>query len=70
MKIPCKTYKLKTRNQTNLNASIRLILFVLSKVSENRANDLRSELIALFSEAQTNEVVREIIDKHIIFDLE
>src|SRR5690606_13827207 len=39
-KIPCKRYKLKTRDQSNLNASIRLILFILSKVSQNRANDL------------------------------
>jgi len=68
-RIPNKRYRLRTRNQTNLNASIRLILFVLSKVSQNRANDLERELIALFASARTNGAVNEMIDQHIVFDL-
>ncbi|MGJ1190760.1 Abi family protein [Sphingobacterium siyangense] len=68
-RIPNKRYRLRTRNQTNLNASIRLILFVLSKVSQNRANDLESELIVLFANARTNGAVNEMIDQHIVFDL-
>lgn len=68
-RIPNKQYRLRTRNQTNLNASIRLILFVLSKVSQNRANDLERELIALFASARTNGAVSEMIDQHIVFDL-
>lgn len=68
-RIPNKRYRLRTRNQTNLNASIRLILFVLSKVSQNRANDLERELIALFTNARTNGAVSEMIDQHIVFDL-
>lgn len=68
-RIPNKRYRLRTRNQTNLNASIRLILFVLSKVSQNRANDLERELIALFASARTNGAVSEMIDQHIVFDL-
>lgn len=68
-RIPNKRYRLRTRNQTNLNASIRLILFVLSKVSQNRANDLERELIALFANARTNGAVNEMIDQHIVFDL-
>lgn len=68
-KIPNRRYKLKSRIQTNLNASIRLILFILSKVSQNRADDLEKELIDLFDRARTNEAVSEMIDQHIKFDL-
>lgn len=68
-KIPCNRYKLKTRNQTNLNASIHLILFILSKVSQNRANDLEAELVTLFDNARHNQAVNEMIDQHIFFDL-
>lgn len=68
-KIPCKRYKLRTRDQSNLNASIRLILFILSKVSQNRANDLEGELIALFDAAKRNEAVNEMIDQHIVLDI-
>ena len=69
MRIPNKRYRLKTRNQTNLNASIRLILFVLSKVSQNRADDLERELINLFSSARENKAVNEMIDQHVVFDV-
>lgn len=68
-RIPCKRYKLKTSNRSNLNASIRLILFILSKVSQNRANDLEAELIALFDGARSNQSVNEMIDQHIVFDI-
>lgn len=68
-KISSQVYKLKTRNQSNLNASIRLILFILSKVSQNRANDLEKDLKILFEKAKENEFVQKNINTHICFDL-
>lgn len=68
-KIPSKRYRLKTRNQTNINASIHLILFVLSIVSQNRADDLQKALKELFVTHMQNDILGEIIDTHICFDL-
>lgn len=68
-RIPNLKYRIKTQNTTNLNASIRLLLFVLSKVSNNRANELEVELKKLFTEAQENEIVDRIIQSKIKFDL-
>lgn len=69
VKIPSKRYKLKTRNQTNLNSTIRLTLFVLSKVSRNRADELEEKLKDLFVTSLSNKALKEIIDTHICFDL-
>jgi len=68
-RIPNLTYRVKTNNNTNLNASIRLLLFVLSKVSKNRANDLERELQSLFASASENELVDGITKSKIKFDL-
>lgn len=68
-KIPSKRYKLKTRNQTNLNASLRLILFILSKVSQNRADELETSLKRIFAASMLNNAVKKNIDDHICFDL-
>lgn len=68
-KIPCKKFKLKTRNQTNLNASFRLILFILSKVSQNRTDELEASLKKIFTEANNSPFVSKIINSHICFDL-
>jgi len=68
-RIPNLKYRIKTDNTTNVNASIRLILFILSKVSKNRANDLENELKKLFSEAEKNELVGGIIKEKIMLDI-
>lgn len=68
-KIPSNRYKLKTRNQTNLNSSIRLILFYLSKVSQNRAEELEEQLKKIIIQAMENQVLKRNIDSHICFDL-
>lgn len=68
-RIPNLKYRIKTSNNTNLNASIRLLLFVLSKVSKNRANDLEIQLQSLFASASKNELVDGIIKSKIKFDL-
>ncbi len=68
-RIPNLKYRIKTSNNTNLNASIRLLLFILSKVSINRANDLEEELKSIFAKASKNEVVDEIIKNKIKLDI-
>jgi abortive infection bacteriophage resistance protein len=68
-RIPNLKYRIKTDNTTNLNASIRLLLFILSKVSKNRANDLENELKELFKEAESNELVSRIIKDKIMLDI-
>ncbi|MCL7987055.1 Abi family protein [Sphingobacterium sp. lm-10] len=68
-RIPDRRYRLKTRNQTNLNASIRLILFVLSKVSENRGDELLESLKVLIDGVRGHVVIEKIINEHIAFDI-
>lgn len=68
-RIPNLYYRIKTQNTTNLNASIRLLLFILSKVSKNRANDLEMDLKKLFKEANECEAVSQIIKSKIMFDI-
>lgn len=69
MRIPNRKYRNKTFNNTNLNASIRLLLFILSKVSKNRANDLELDLKELFLKAKENNLVHDVIQSKIKFDL-
>ena len=69
MRIPNMKYRNKTYNNTNLNASIRLLLFMLSKVSKNRANELEQELKDLFTTAKENNLVHDVINSKIKFDL-
>lgn len=68
-RIPNLKYRLKTNNNTNLNASIRLLLFILSKVSKNRANDLEKEVQTLFDKTKENELVNGIIKSKINFGM-
>jgi len=68
-RIPNLKYRIKTNNTTNLNASIRLLLFILSKISKNRANDLENELKKLFSDTEKNELVSGIIKEKIMLDI-
>lgn len=67
--IPNLKYRLKTQNNTNLNASLRLLLFILSKVSKNRAYDLEQEVKSLLANASQNELVKNIINSKIKFDM-
>lgn len=68
-RIPNKYYRNKTRFNTNLNSSLRLILFILSKISVNRANDLERDLKELFNKARLNPLVNRMITDKIKFDL-
>lgn len=68
-RIPNLKYRINNGNTSNLNASLRLVLFILSKVSKNRANDLEQELKNLLASASENELVKNIINSKIKFDL-
>ena len=67
-RIPNKYYRHKTSNHTNLNASIRLILFIMSKISINRADEMEQKLKELFGNFKCNRHVKKIIDEKINFD--
>ena len=69
VKIPSGRYKIKTRNQTNINSTIRLTLFILSKISQSSANELEGKLKVLFDKSLSNKKLKEILDSHICFDL-
>lgn len=68
-RIPNLKYRINTGNTSNLNASLRLVLFILSKVSKNRATDLELELKSLMSTTSENDIVKNIINSKIKFDL-
>ena len=68
-RIPNKKYRIKNRDVTCLNSSIRVILFMLSHISINRANDLERDLKLLISEASKNPILNRIIINEIKFDL-
>lgn len=68
-RIPNKYYRVKTRNNNNLNASIRLIMFILSKISLNRADEMEQKLIQLFKDLDCCDDIKNIINDKINFDL-
>jgi abortive infection bacteriophage resistance protein len=68
-RIPNLKYRINSGNTANLNASLRLVLFILSKVSANRSNDLEQEIKNLLASASHNELVKNIINSKIKFDL-
>ena len=68
-RIPNNKYRFKNRNQTNLNASVRLILYILSKVSQNRAEELETKIKYLINKSKANNVLNNIIVTKIGFDI-
>lgn len=50
-------------------ASLRLVLFILSKISKNRANELERKLKDLFNKFNGCENVKKVINDKINFDL-
>lgn len=67
-RIPNKQFRIKSRNTTNLNASLRLILFILSKISVNRTKELEQSFYTIVNEKRNNEKLKKIIDTHINLD--
>ena len=68
-RIPNLKYRIVNGNTTNINASIKLLLFILSKISNNRSLELEEELKQLFVKAKENEFVDRIINSKIKFDI-
>lgn len=68
-RIPNLKYRITTGNTSNLNASLRLVLYILSKVSKNRSSDLELELKSLLTNASQNDLVKNIINSKIKFDM-
>lgn len=68
-RIPNLKYRFKTSNTTNLNASIRLLLYIVSKVSQNRAEDLERDLKTEFEKGKGKALVNRMINNKINFDL-
>lgn len=68
-KIPNHQFRLRSRNQTNLNASIRVILALLYCISANRTIELKASLNAIMEKARLNKELKKIIDEHIGFDI-
>ncbi len=68
-RIPNIYYRIKNQQNSNLNASLRLILFILSEISNNRAKELEKGLKELFEDGRKNKFVNRMIDEKIIFDL-
>lgn len=67
-KIPDKKYRIRSQNQTNLNASLKLLLFILSKVSKNRAFELQKNVKEIFNEGRKCDVIKKIIEEKIKFE--
>lgn len=61
--IPDPKYRVVSRNRTNLIASLNLILFILSKISENRVEDLSNELSGLFGQILQNPTIAAVMEK-------
>lgn len=68
-KIPNDLYRIKTRNQTNLNASISVVFNVLSTISQNKVNDLKIQLDKLITENMEIPELCEIIETKIGYEI-
>lgn len=64
-KIPHNKYGFD-RNATSINASLQMILFLLSRISNNRANELEESLHLLIKQNSKNPLIKQII-KNIMF---
>ena len=64
-KIPNHAFKVKSRSQTNLNASISVIFSILSTISQNRTDDLKNQLNKLIAENLAIPELKEIIQDKI-----
>lgn len=59
--------KFNNNNRHSLDSSIKVILYFLNIISNNRKNEIEGEIIKLFEENRKNETIRDIISKNIGF---
>lgn len=64
-KLPFYTFNKNDRHC--LDSCIKVIIFILSKISENRANDLKNDLQKLFEKNSKNPEIKKIIEEKINF---
>ena len=50
-------------NRSSLDSSIKIVLFILDKISNGRRNDLEKQLDEYFEEHKENEALKEIIEE-------
>lgn len=53
------------RNRSSLDSSIKIILFILDKISKDRKKGLESQLNKLFEAKRNNAVIKEIVENKI-----
>lgn len=51
-----------TENPSQVFSAIRILHFILNSISQNRANEMKTELTTLFDKYRTNQSIRGIID--------
>jgi abortive infection bacteriophage resistance protein len=54
-----------SQNRCSLDDSIKVVLFILSKISDNRKNDIEKQLDDLFLKHFDNEIIKDIIEREI-----
>lgn len=54
-----------SQNRCSLDDSIKVVLFILGKISENRKEDVQNQLDNLFSKHFDNETVKNVIEQQI-----
>ncbi len=54
-----------SQNRCSLDDSIKVILFILGKISNNRKSDIENEILNLFIRNSENEVIKKIIVQEI-----
>jgi abortive infection bacteriophage resistance protein len=57
--------KINNTNKNILYPVIQIILFVLTEISTNRANDMKQKIIHIFEKHKENEVIKGIIETKI-----
>lgn len=62
--------KIDERNKNSLYAVIKIILFILNTVSENRANDMEKDIKKLLKKHTDNHEIKRIIKANIYYDYE
>lgn len=66
-KIPHEKYCVGIQS-SSINASLQLILFLLSKISNNRARELEQELRHLIAQNAKNPLIKHVIDHIMLLD--
>lgn len=64
-----RNYNFLNRDSSSMNASFILILFMLGKISSNREAEMKTNLISLMNNYDSNPIINSIINNEIKFAL-